>query len=268
MLLEDAYYNIGRLDRMSYGDTPVHRLDERAKIIATMLFILSVVSHSKYAVVQLLPYAAYPVAIAALGDVSFGFLSRYILLVSPFAVLIGIFNPILDRQVVMIAGLEMSAGWLSFISILLKFILTVSAVLLLIATSSFAGVARGLRRLGFPSLFVSQVLFLHRYLFVLFEETLRVVRAWGLRRSSSNTAGMRVTARIIGAMLVRTLERAERIYTAMLCRGFTGEMPTLVRHGFCSRDVLFLVVVITFLVLVRFVSVTDIAGRLVQETMG
>lgn len=268
MLLEEAYYNIGRLDRMSRMDTPVHRLDTRSKIVSAALFILAVVSHPKYAVVQLVPYAAYPITIAALGNVSFGFLARYILIVSPFAVFIGIFNPIFDGHEIMIGGIAMSAGWLSFISILLKFILTMSAAILLIATSSFAGVSRGLRRLGFPSLFVAQLLFLYRYIFVLIEETVRMLQAWRLRSPSSESMTIRITSRIIGSMLVRTVERAERVYAAMLCRGFKGEMPAVSSHGFGGRDVFFLLIVVTFLALFRFVPIAEIVGGAIQGAMG
>jgi cobalt/nickel transport system permease protein len=71
------------------------------------------------------------------------------------------------RTAAVIFGISLSAGWISFLSILLKFALTVSAALLLIATTSFPGVCHALRRLGFPALFVSQLLFLYRYVFVL-----------------------------------------------------------------------------------------------------
>jgi len=104
--------------------------------------------------------------------------SQKVLLVSPFAILIGVFNPLLDTATItVISGIPISAGVVSFLSILLKFALTVSAALLLIATTSFPGVCHALRRLGLPSPFVSQLLFLYRYIFVLMEEAMRITRA-------------------------------------------------------------------------------------------
>jgi hypothetical protein len=124
--------------------------------------------------------------------------SRKVLLVSPFAVFIGIFNPILDTGTVsLFSGISVSAGWLSFLSILLKFALTISAALLLVATTSFPGVCHALKRLGFPALFVSQLLFLYRYLFVLMEEAMRIIRARDMRSFGSRGAGMRVFVRLV-----------------------------------------------------------------------
>lgn len=264
MIVEHAYYNFGRLDRLSHGDTLVHRLDPRAKVVATMLFIITVISYPKYDIAPIVPYVIFPITVAAMANIPFDFLARYLLFASPFAVIIGIFNPIFDSHIVTIAGVSLSAGWISFLSILLKFGLTLSASILLVATTSFAGVSRALRDLGFPALFVSQLLFLYRYLFVLFEEVVRMIRARELRSYSGRGRSMRITARIIGSMLIKTVERAERIYTAMLCRGFKGDVPLLKQPRFGLRDVIFLSGVAAILLLFRFFPITETIGGLVQ----
>ena len=178
MTFDEKYYNIGFLDQLSYKNTFVHRLDPRAKLIATLFFLFTVISFSKYEIVALLPFFLYPMLLMTIGEIPFTFIIKKVLIVSPFAVFIGIFNPLLDSgHVFIFNGLTISAGWLSFFSIILKFTLTVSTALLLVATTSFPGVCHSLRQLGLPSLFVSQLLFLYRYIFVLMEETMRIVRA-------------------------------------------------------------------------------------------
>ena len=139
---------------MSYNNTFVHRLDPRAKLIATLLFLFTVISFSKYEIAALLPFFLYPMLLMTIGEIPFMFIVKKVFLVSPFAVFIGIFNPLLDSgQVLIFNGLTISAGWLSFFSIMLKFTLTVSTALLLIATTSFPNVCHALRQLGLPSLF-------------------------------------------------------------------------------------------------------------------
>ena len=69
--------------------------------------------------------------------------------------------------------MPVSGGWLSFLSILIKFVLTVSTAFLLIAVTSFPGICEALERLKLPKVFVIQLLFLYRYLFVLLEESPR-----------------------------------------------------------------------------------------------
>ena len=166
-----------------------------------------------------------------------------------------------------IAGIPLSAGWLSFLTILIKFTLTISAALLLIATTSFPGICHALRSLGVPAVFVSQLLFLYRYLFVLMEEAMRLVRARDMRSFGNRGSGMKVVARLIGTLFFRTVERAERIYSAMLTRGFNGDMPSLIQHRFRSNDGLYIFLTILFLAVFRLFPVTDALGRFVQEIM-
>ncbi len=268
MAFDEAFFSIGRLDRLSYQDTFIHRLDPRAKVVATMLFVVTVISFSKYEVLSLIPYLLFPVVLLALGDLPVLFILKKVLIVSPFAVFVGIFNPVFDtRTAVVLFGVPLSSGWISFFSILLKFLLTISAALILIATTSFPGVCRALRRLGAPALFVSQLLFLYRYLFVLMEETMRIVRARDLRSFGKRGREAKVAARIIGTLFLRTVERAERIYRAMLSRGFTGEIPELRRASAGTADAVFLLCVLCFLGAFRFLPVMEWTGRMLEGVM-
>ncbi|MBE0604279.1 MAG: cobalt ECF transporter T component CbiQ, partial [Deltaproteobacteria bacterium] len=181
----------------------------------------------------------------------------------------GMFNPLLDPGTVQILhGTSVSAGWVSFASILVKFALTISAALLLIATTSFPGICRGLRRLGFPALFVSQLLFLYRYLFVLLEEAMRVVRARDMRSFGGRGTGLRVYVRIVGTLFLRTVERAERIYGSMLARGFRGEVPSMRREELRPSDALFVIASGSFFALCRLVAVPETIGRFVRGLAG
>lgn len=268
MTFAERYFDMGRLDRLSYGETPIHRLDPRVKVIATGLFLLAIVSFPKYEIAGLVPFFLFPVLLLTLGEVPGRFILKKVLLVSPFALFIGVFNPFLDtRTVAVIAGVPVSAGVLSFVSIILKFVLTVSTTLLLIATTSFPGVSHALRRLGCPSLFVSQLLFLYRYLFVLMEEAMRIVGARDLRSFGGRGTGLKVFSRIVGILLIRTVDRAERIYRAMLSRGFEGDLPTLKRSRIGVGDVIFVAATTALLAVFRFYPVTEGIGRLAQGVL-
>jgi cobalt/nickel transport system permease protein len=268
MTFDEQYFNIGRLDRLSYQDTAVHHLDARVKVIATMLFLVTVISFPKYEVVALVPFFLFPVLIMTLGEIPMRFIFRKVLLVSPFAILVGIFNPFLDTAIVaVIWGVPVSGGCLSFVSILLKFALTISAALLLVATTSFPGVCHALRRLGLPSLFVSQLLFLYRYLFVLTEEAMRITRARDMRAFGVRGTGVRVFVRLIGVLFIRTVDRAERIYRAMLSRGFQGDIPSLRCSRMAATDLAYLAATVSFLAVLRFFRVTEGIGAFAQRLM-
>lgn len=269
MIFETAYSELGQLDRLSYRDTPVHRLDPRAKVVATLLFVAAVVSFPPYEVLPLLPFVLFPVVLASLGDIPAGLIVRKVIAVSPFAIFVGIFNPLFDSAPVAIApGVSVSAGWVSFASILVKFSLTISAALLLIATTSFPGICRGLRRLGTPALFVSQLLFMYRYLFVLTGEAMRVARARDMRSFGRRGSGPRVFARIVGTLFLRTVERAERIYGAMLARGFRGAVPSMRDERLRAADAMFLVLSGSYFALCRLVAVPEMLGKIVRGVAG
>jgi len=266
MTFDTAYYNIGYLDRLSYRDTFIHRLDPRIKLITTLLFLFTVISFPKYEVVALLPFFLFPAVIMTAGDIPLSLILKKVAIVSPFAAFIGIFNPLLDNaQVAVLPGVTLAAGWFSFASIILKFLLTVSAALLLIATTSFPTVCHALRRLGLPAIFVSQLLFLYRYIFVLGEEAMRIVRARDMRSYGHKGAGIRIFAQIIGVLLLRTMERSERIYFAMLARGFQGDMPAGRRYQITARDLAFTASFLVCLIIFRLYPVTEIVGRFFQE---
>lgn len=230
------------LDTLSYQDTPVHRLDPRVKLLTTLLFIVCVVSFNKYELSALLPFVIYPVVLVALGNLPLGYLVKKVLLAAPFALLIGLFNPLLDRAVLIHMGpVEISGGWVSFASIMVRFVLTVSAALILVASTGFNAVCVALEKMGAPAAFTVQLLFLYRYIFVLADEALRVVRARSLRSFGGRGMELKVFSLMIGQLLLRTLDRAQRIHRAMRCRGFDGEIRTVRRLRLGYRDLLFLV---------------------------
>lgn len=263
--IDTALVSIGGLNELASQDTWVHRLDPRAKLITTLLFIVAVVSFDKYAVSALLPLVLYPVALAAVGNIPAGAITRKLLIAAPFAVLIGIFNPFFDRQVLLhIGGLPVSGGVISFTSILLRFILTVSAALLLIAVTGFESVCLALERLKVPRAFVVQLLFLYRYLFVLLEEGLRIRRAYALRAGDTRGVAIRHYGSLSGQLLLRTLDRAQRIHQAMLCRGFDGRVRLARSLRFASRDLVFILAWGLYFLLARRYNLPVLMGVMVE----
>jgi len=229
--------DIGMMDTLAMGDSPLHRLDPRAKLIATMAFIVSVVSFGKYELTALLPFFAYPLIQVTAGGLPPSYLARKVLIVSPFALFVGMFNPLMDRDILVTIGdVGISGGWISFVSILLRFTLTVSAALVLISLTGFNSVCSALEKLRVPRTFVVQLLFLYRYIFVLVEEAARMSRARALRSFDSRGMGFKPFVSLLGNLLLRTLDRAQRIHTAMCCRGFDGHVPALRPMRFGAAD--------------------------------
>lgn len=105
-------------------------------------------------------------------------------------------------------------------------------MLAFMALASAMGVpalSRALSGLGLPKALAQLVAFSYRYLFVLGEEFRRLRTAAAMRgfRPGTNLHTYRTYAHLLGMVLVRSLDRSERVYQAMLCRGFDGVFRTL-----------------------------------------
>jgi len=260
---------LDRLDRLARLDTSIHRVDPRAKVIATAVFIVCVVSYGKYDLLGLLPFALFPVIMATEGGLPLGFLGRLLLVVSPFALVLGAFNPLFDREVVAQLGAwGITGGWVSYASIVLRFLLTAAAALVLTATTSFTGICLALQELRVPDVFVTQLLLLFRYIFVLGDEAQRMSQARRLRSFGRRGMGLPIYAQMLGQLLLRTFGRAQRIYLAMKCRGFDGRIRVAEKLHFGAGDLLFVLGWSAAFVLFRLVDLPLLLGRLVTKLTG
>lgn len=266
--IKTAFLELGYMDILSGKDTPVHRIDPRAKLLTTIIFIIAVVSFNKYEISALIPFFIYPAVMIGLGGLPFYYLFRKLLIVAPFAVMIGIFNPLLDSGILIKTGLfPISGGWISFFSIMIKFTLTAGSVLILIACTGFNSVCMALEKMGAPRIFAVQLLFLYRYIFVLIEEASRMTNARALRSFNGKGKEIKVFGYLTGQLLLRTIDRAQRIHLAMLCRGFDGEIRVNRRLEAGFREVIFTVGWSAFFVAMRFYNIPLIVGRLLTESI-
>ncbi len=257
------WVEIGGMDELGRLDTPVHRLDARTKIITTLFFIIIVMSFPKHDISALTPFFLYPFALLAAGQIPFRHIFRKILVAAPFALVIGMFNPLLDRQTAITIGdCSISGGWLSFTSIILRFFLTVSAALTLIACTGMHQLGAGLERMGVPRVFVVQLLFLYRYLFVIAAEGSRMMRSLELRSAGQNSLRVRVYGSLVGHLLLRSMDRAERVYRAMAVRGFDGQLRVLRQTSLRWNDWAFIGGWTAFMIAARLWNLADGVGRL------
>jgi cobalt/nickel transport system permease protein len=127
-------------------------------------------------------------------------------------------------------------GLLRFLSIALKSWISVQAAVLLAGVTPFPALLAALRALRVPPLLVAIFSLMWRYLFVLVDEALRLLRARQARSGHSDLPGLKpggslpwraaVAGGMAGSLFLRAFERSDRIYMAMLARGYDGEVRT------------------------------------------
>ncbi len=130
---------------------------------------------------------------------------------------------LIEPLIVAVAALALiqPGGSARFTVLLARSTLSLTILVVLIATTPFPELLALLRRLHVPSILTTMAALLHRYVFVLGEEMQRMKRA---RRSRTFRRGRSRTwhslSAAAGALFLRTTERSERIYRAMISRGW------------------------------------------------
>jgi cobalt/nickel transport system permease protein len=114
--------------------------------------------------------------------------------------------------------------------------LSVSAALLLSATTPLAELSAQLRRLRLPHILVTVFEMTYRYIGLLLEETSRMTTAYLLRSGGKKALALRHMSSFVGQLLLRGLERAERVYAAMRCRGYARREIPRSRQAFQVKD--------------------------------
>ncbi len=264
-MAESTSFNrgISDLEAISLRDSPIHRIDPRAKLVTFLVLAACIVSFGKYELRGLAPYALFFAVVLPSARIPLKAVVRRIVPLIPLAVLMGIFNPIYDREALgAIAGIPITGGMVSFASILIKFVFTVSAAVTLVAVTGFNDICAAMDRMGVPGAFTTQLLLLHRYIFTLTGEASRMRRARDLRSPGATKAGLRVAVNLVGHLLLRTYDRAGRIHHAMLSRSWQGGF--LPHRGFRlgARDIAFCVSWCACFVAFRLLDVTGMAGDL------
>lgn len=254
--------DLRQLDLLASGDSALHRLDPRVKLLAAFGFILTVVSFDRYALSGLLPFFFIPLAVCAMAGLPAWLVVRKALLVLPFALLIGAANPLLDQTVQLQLGtVGISGGWLSFASIVVRALLSAVAAILLVAVTGIPAVGYALGRLGAPQALVVQLLFMYRYLFVLAEEAAHASRSRTLRSFGRRGMGLDPFAAMVAHLLLRSWERAERIHQAMLARGFTGQFTASRSYRFGLAEAGGLLLFAGTCLLLRVVNLPQVVGE-------
>jgi len=255
--------HINLADQYRRGTSLIHRLDPRTKILAVLLFIVTATILPAGA---WLPYGlllAGALLAAQASGLGVGFALKRSFVALPFA-LAAITLPftVPGQPLAHLSSLTITVeGSLRFLSILIKSWLSVQVAILLAVTTQFHELLWGMRELRLPKPLVSIVSFMYRYLFVFADEALRLLRARAARSGQGegkSGGGLlwrgRVAGGMVGNLTLRAFERSERIYEAMVARGFQGEIKTLISPPLTDMDRNVLVGWVTYLAMLLLVG--------------
>jgi cobalt/nickel transport system permease protein len=210
-----------------HAHSPVHRLPAETKIAALLGFVLAVVVTPPEQFWAFAIHALLLVAAIVTAELPIRFVASRLLIELPF-VLFAFFLPILGGDPrIDVLGMSLSSDglWAAW-NVLAKGTLGVGASIVLVATTEIPDLLRGLERLRAPKVITSIAGFMVRYLDVIASELRRMRIAMAARGYAPRWIGqVRALATAGGALFIRSYERGERVYHAMVARGYTGTMP-------------------------------------------
>ena len=235
------------LDRYSDRNSFIHRLDARTKLITTLLFILAVALTPPGGWTAFVLYFALISALVLLSRVPVLYVLKRSLVIVPFVALVAVSLPFFKGGEAIgsynIWMWEVSVsydGLQLFATILTRAWLSILSLILLTSATRVSDLLTALEQLRMPRVMVMILSFMYRYIFVLVDEAMMMKQA----RDSRSFGGkrlwqLRTVGNMIGTLFIRSYERGERVYEAMVARGFDGRANTLHRSTFRLADAYF-----------------------------
>jgi len=232
-MIEDLF----ALEMQTYRDSPVHRLDARVKILTVLAVILGIVA-VPYTTAVYLPTLLLTLFFAVLWALSrvppMVYLKRLAVILPVWGLVILVqiilknpYYPSFTSILSLPFGISVYAESVEFATILaVKFLVSVSFIILLSSTTTLQDLLSGASRLGLPAEFVLTLGMMVRYLYVFGYMYRKVIEALHTRcfdpldPSLPYGYRLRELGYTIGSLFIRSYGQGERVYTSMCCRGY------------------------------------------------
>ncbi|MEW5945262.1 MAG: cobalt ECF transporter T component CbiQ [bacterium] len=244
-------------EEFSTGDSRIHRLDPRVKIAVSVAFAFVVALGSEPAMLAAAAiFAAALVLFARLAPARVGV---RLLLVNGFMVFVWAFVPFAypGETVFSVGGLDATREGLVYcLLVTVKCNTILAATIALLGTSSVFDLVHALSHFRVPDKLIQLFFFIFRYMHVVRLEYARLTNAMRVRcfEPGTNAHTYRTYAYLAGMLMVRSYDRSERIYNAMLCRGFKGKYYLLDHFVMRAEDAAFLTLFAIYIVMLAVIE--------------
>jgi cobalt/nickel transport system permease protein len=266
-MIEELFY----IEKSAYRDSFVHQLDARVKIIGMFAVIIAMVAipYSSSVLAIGILFLAFLAALWSLTGLPWLVYAKRLLMVLPFGLFIIIFQIFFTNRYYQVFhviadlpfGIHIYAESVEFAVILLvKFVVCVSAIILLSSTTKLHDMLEGAGRMGLPPEFTLIFGMMIRYLFVFGYIYRKINESLATRcfdpfdSSLPYRYRMKQIGYTVGTIFIRSYEQGERVYTSMLCRGYGRHSFLYVKKKPLGRsDLAFLSVSIIFVIIVPLI---------------
>ncbi len=259
--METALRELSEMDELASRTSPVHDLGSTAKLLSTVVYIAVVMSFGKYRLSALIPMLLWPVLLFQLSGIPVRSCFYKLRIVLPLVLAVGLFNPIFDREPLLyIGGTAVSGGVISMLTLMLKGVLCLMSSFLLMATTPIDCICASLRRLHIPKMLVTLLLLTYRYVGVMTRELAVMTDAYALRAPGQKGIHVSAWGSFLGQLLLRSMDRAQELYSSMLLRGYHEHFHYAPMKPFSITDGVYLFGSSALFLLIRLTDISRLLG--------
>lgn len=227
------------IDRYASIDSPIHDFDPRAKIITFMVMIFSFVFLDN--ITKALVGLGIAGLIYFIAKLPKEFVMHRLKVVFLFLFPLLIIMPLtVDGQaIVQYHSIKVTLEGFQYSSlVIIRALSAVTLVLIMLGTTRFDITIKALYMLRVPGMLIQMLMFTYRYIFVIMDEFQRMWEAMGSKgfKLKANIYGLSLLGNIIGMLIIKSYDRAQRVYQSMISKGYTGNPATIVNFKLQAKD--------------------------------
>lgn len=261
--IDHAASELREMDDLAALSSPIHSLHPLAKLIVTILYIFLTVSFNKYDLSGLIVMLLYPVIAFSVSGIPIRTCFYKLRIVLPLVCAVGLFNPFFDRvPLLYIGNISVSGGVISMITLMLKGVFCLMASFILVATTTMDAICAALRKIHISNMIVTLLLLTYRYISVMIDEVSIMTTAYKLRAPGQKGIHYSAWGSFLGQLLLRSMDRAEELYSSMQLRGFCGEFQYADVPPAKLKDYLYAVFAVGAFFLCRMVNIASLFGSI------
>ena len=257
--IEDAIYQVHYIDNNSNNNNILNKIHPLVKLIISVVYILFLTSINKYNLTITLAMSIYLIIVSIIGDLSIKNCIKRLRIVLFLLIIIGIANPILDRQVVTSIGIiPITTGMISALTLILKGIFAIISSYFLIVTTGVENICYALKKLHIPNILITIFMLIYRYIIVLLKEVQKIWTAYSLRAPKQKGIHFKAWGSMIGSLMIRSIDKAEVIYQAMELRGFSPDNFFMKNQKIDRTSIIYFMAGLLLLLIIRFIPIFDL----------
>ena len=261
--IEDAIYEIHHMDNMANSNRFLNKIHPLVKLLIIVLYIIMLTSINKYDLIKTLSMSIFLIAVSIIGDLSIWHAVKKLKVIFILLFLVGIANPILDRNIYFYIGsLPIYSGIISMITLFMKGSFAIISSYFLIATTSIENICYALKLIHIPNVIVTVIMLIYRYMIVFLKELQRIWTAYSMRAPKQNGFNIKSWGSMIGSLMIKSIDKAQVVYESMEMRGFNPDTCFVKEQKISTASYMFLILGIMLILAIYFIPIFRVVGSI------